>query len=175
MPKHYHKLFGVGLSKTGTTSLTIALNILGIRSIHYPPLPQLHELMKKYVGATDTPVGAYFRELDHLYPGSKFILTVRDKESWIRSATMEFEKVRPLASWQREVRRRAYGSVEWIPSLWASAFERHARTVAEYFCHRTDDLLEMNIVAGEGWKPLCKFLKLPAPDVPFPWKNKTPY
>ena len=30
------KIFGLGLSKTGTSSLGEALNILGINTIHYP-------------------------------------------------------------------------------------------------------------------------------------------
>ncbi len=34
--KNQRKVFGLGLSKTGTSSLTDALNLLGIRSTHYP-------------------------------------------------------------------------------------------------------------------------------------------
>ena len=34
--KENQKVFGLGLSRTGTTSLGRALNILGIKTIHYP-------------------------------------------------------------------------------------------------------------------------------------------
>ena len=30
------KVFGIGLSRTGTVSLTAALNVLGIDAVHYP-------------------------------------------------------------------------------------------------------------------------------------------
>jgi len=33
---------------------------------------------------------------------------------------------------------------------------------------RPDDLLVMDIPAGDGWEQLCAFLALPEPDAPFP-------
>lgn len=32
-------------------------------------------------------------------------------------------------------------------------------------------LLEFSVT--EGWEPLCGFLEVPVPDVPFPWVNST--
>ena len=77
------KVLGVGLSKTGTSSLSAALTILGYRTVHYPPLDRLRELLDDSDAATDTPVACSFRELDRQYPGSRFILTVRDPDSWL--------------------------------------------------------------------------------------------
>ena len=48
------KVFGIGLSKTGTTSLTSALGGLGYRAIHYPPLPDLRRTLADYDAAADT-------------------------------------------------------------------------------------------------------------------------
>ena len=55
------KVFGIGLSKTGTTSLNEALGILGLKSKHYFfNLDQIEELD----AATDLPIARAFRELD---------------------------------------------------------------------------------------------------------------
>src|SRR6266508_2610995 len=101
--ENHQKVFGLGLSKTGTTSLTKALNILGIRSIHFPNDQQtFHELQRgeyrlsildKYQGVSDTPVAPFFAQLDSAWPGSKFILTVRDKASWLRSAEAHWQVI----------------------------------------------------------------------------------
>ena len=90
------KVFGIGLSKTGTTSLNDALNLLGIPSIHFPHDAQTFDelargeyrlsVLNEYQGVTDTPVAPFFAQLDKVWPNSKFILTTREKSSWLRSA-----------------------------------------------------------------------------------------
>lgn len=45
------KVFGIGLSRTGTTSLGTALNQLGIKTIHYPhdeTLAGIEEIDRRY-------------------------------------------------------------------------------------------------------------------------------
>jgi Sulfotransferase domain len=83
-PSHA-KVFGVGLSRTGTTSLHYALGFLGYRSIHFPPPHQLRELLNFYDAAVDTPVACVFKELAEAYPDARFVLTVRDMDSWLAS------------------------------------------------------------------------------------------
>jgi sulfotransferase family protein len=79
-----HNVWGIGLTRTGTTSLNRALELLGYRAVHYPTLSQLlHEPLE---AATDEPVAVTYKYLDFLYPDSKFILTDRDEDDWIRSA-----------------------------------------------------------------------------------------
>src|SRR5437667_405805 len=85
------KIFGLGLSKTGTTSLANALQILGYRTkdnmgvVKYAT-DDLSSVDLEVVDAndalTDTPIPSFYRALDARYPGSKFILTVRDSEGW---------------------------------------------------------------------------------------------
>jgi len=43
------------------------------------------DFLKEYDRATDSPIPSIFLELDTHYPGSKFILTVRDPDEWIKS------------------------------------------------------------------------------------------
>lgn len=162
------------MSKTGTSSLSAALTILGYRTVHYPPLDRLRELLDDCDAATDTPVACSFRELDRQYPGSRFILTVRDPDSWLSSARREFEGRAVRESWKREVRLRTYGVLEWDAVAFLGAYHRHVRNVCSYFSSRPGYLLVLDIVAGEGWKPLCEFLGRPIPRRPFPHENATP-
>src|SRR5438105_11325665 len=85
------KIFGIGLSKTGTTSLANALQILGYKTkdnmgvVNYAThdLSSVHlEVVEAYDALTDTPIPSFYRELDARYPGSRFILTVRDSDEW---------------------------------------------------------------------------------------------
>jgi len=77
------KIFGVGLSRTGTISLTAALRVLGYSAHHYPPRPLV--AAATHDALTDVPVIPHLRTLDCLYPDAKWILTVRDEEAWLAS------------------------------------------------------------------------------------------
>src|SRR5205085_2716068 len=97
-PSPRPKIFGIGLSRTGTTSLTQALELLGYRTVHGPAdhVTQLEfyeffatgsqgvhlSVLKEHDALTDAPVCCLYRALDKAYPGSKFILTIREKQSW---------------------------------------------------------------------------------------------
>ncbi|NDQ55816.1 MAG: hypothetical protein GZ088_01935 [Acidipila sp.] len=165
------KVFGIGLSRTGTTSLHQALGLLGFRSIHYPPLHLMTDLLQDYDAAVDTPVACSFRELDTRYPSSQFILTVRDIRSWLASTEAFFAGLPPTEEWKREVRLRTYGVLVWERRAFLNAYHRHLEAVLDYFGNRPAQLLILDICAGEGWEMLCAFLGIPVPNVPFPHAN----
>jgi len=196
-----NKVFGIGLSRTGTTSLNTALCILGIKSIHFPDDVQTYrELMeakydltvlKTYQGITDTPVVPIYPQLDQAYPGSKFILTVREKESWLDSVeqywkkfgwargnpdlfTMSPKKYHYLSEYGCWAFHRiaVYGCCVFDRARFSYVYDVHYRNVLAYFASRRHDLLVFNICGGDGWAPLCKFLDRPVPDVPFPHQNR---
>lgn len=95
----YNKIFCVGLHKTGTTTIDEIFKTFGIKSTHSTawskkPLPK--ETLRKYTAFSDG--GGHFwyeslefgsnheiRELDRYYPDSKFILTFRSMQPWLRS------------------------------------------------------------------------------------------
>ena len=52
--------------------------------------------------------------------------------------------------------------------------EGHNKEVREYFKDRPNDLLVMNICAGDGWEKLCPFLDKNIPAGPFPYMHKKP-
>jgi hypothetical protein len=167
------KVFGIGLSKTGTTSLTEALQLLGFRAVHYPPLPDLLSILRTCDAATDTSVACMYKELDLLFPGSKFILTVRDQRTWLASAKAEFQGRDVREVWKIEVRKRLYSSPTWNPKSYLAGYQAHNAEVARYFTGRKADFLRLNLFAGQGWPELCGFLGRPVPRSPFPHSNVT--
>lgn len=169
------KVFGIGLSKTGTSSLSNALEILGYRSIHFPV--SMAEI-DSHDASSDISVSYRFSELDRLYPGSKFILTIRDLNQWLESCRKHFaikvdlHTLSPaLSQFLQTQRLLNYGTVNYDPMLFQAAYENHIKYVQDYFVSRPQDLLIMDISGGEGWERLCPFLGCPIPQVKFPQEN----
>jgi hypothetical protein len=173
------KIFCIGFHKTGTTSLKAALQVLGY-SIKGPSgrgnadlaanvESIARRLVPKYDAFQDNPWPIIFPFLDREFPGSKFILTLRDSDQWIGSIVDHFGK--------KETKMRAwiYGPAHADPSgneaVYVARYERHNREVIEYFKDRPGDLLVLDLSAGEAWPRICGFLGDPVPDVPFPWRN----
>lgn len=166
------KVFGVGLMKTGTSSLSRALRHLRLRCLHSSELhfnPNLIDILDSAIGS---PVAIRYRELDIVYPGSKFILTVRDPSSWLDSWHAHVCRGNPLSFEYLYVRAKLFGRVDFDPEDCLRGFERHNAGVVEYFSQRPSDLLIMDIAKGDGYEKLCPFLGAPTPATPFPWDNR---
>ena len=163
------KVFGIGLSRTGTTTLADALAILGYQSKHFPTQEQ-HFFF--YEALTDTPVTIRFKELYETYPGSKFVYTVREIGGWLDSCRRFFTH-RKGKDYGNAINRRLYGTAGFDEGLFRAAYARHDAEVRGYFGGRSADLLTVDLCDGiSGWEPLCRFLGKPVPDDPFPWANK---
>jgi hypothetical protein len=164
------KIFGIGLAKTGTTSLNDAFAILGITSIG---CPSSISSIRRFDAATDGIVAARFEELDRAYPGSKYIYTVRDREGWVRSYIRHHRRKQASLPGHAEMTKSLYGTGGTERETLLDAYDRHERHVMDYFRERRDDLLVLNICDGHaGWEPLCEFLGLPIPDEAFPSSNR---
>lgn len=161
------KIFGIGLSKTGTTSLTVALGLLGYRAVHCPYLLRIDDVMAENDAATDTPIALAYQMLDYRYPGSKFILTHRNGVKWLQSMNTFMPDI-PRADWLDFIHYWLYGGVSFDSDRLVKSYGRHRHQVQSYFAGRPDQFLELNICAGEGWQTLCPFLGKPIPNVPFP-------
>jgi len=169
------KVFGIGVAKTGTTSLTEALKILGYSAIHSTEIYRLYDEVN---AATDTSIAVRYKELDIIFPNSKFILTTRDLNDWLASFEAHARKLviddldlyrRFEFSW---IRAKLFGKVQFDKDLFAQGYKRHYQDVNDYFRNRPQDILILNICDGEGWPKLCSFLNKPIPSVPFPNLNK---
>jgi len=178
------KIFGIGLSKTGTTSLARALEILGYKTKDYLGVTRyspgdLSSIDLDEINAndafTDTPIPSFYRELDKNYPGSKFILTVRDMDGWLKSCKKQF--TRKLADKQNEASINLfldlYGCFIFDEEKFIAGYERFINGALQYFRDRPDDLLVLEVTGSDVWDKLCSFLGNPAPGVPFPMANVT--
>jgi hypothetical protein len=190
------KVFGIGLARTGSHSLTEALHILGVNTIHYPnDRPTLEtllcgdvrfSLLKYYDGITDITCAQYYEDLDQRWPGSKFVLTIRDEDSWVHSCRKhwagvsnfrydENEEHKVFMEIQRFLRAAVYGCYEFNEERFRRVYRRHVQNVTSYFAGRESDLLVLNIVAGEGYERLAHFLGVPVPEQPFPHDRAPAY
>lgn len=168
------KVFGVGLSKTGTVSLTEALKRLGYKAKHYPHLFQVLEIAQAFDAVTDTPVIVYMEALDRLYPKAQFVLTVRDEDAWIASCRRHYAKkpVEKIMAWKLWNRRAVYGMHGFDEAAFRQVRREHEARVKAHFEGREGKLLVLNVCGGQGYETLCPFLGLPVPDEPFPHKNR---
>src|SRR5262245_223522 len=95
------KVFGIGFQKTGTTSLAVGLytlgyNVTGYFGAHDPHIATkvydyAYDLADRFDGAQDTPWPIIYKELDQRYPSSKFVLTLRQSDKWVKSVVKHFK------------------------------------------------------------------------------------
>lgn len=186
------KVFGLGLSRTGTRSLTHALQMLGWDCSHYPTDEDTYTelsngqydltLLKHHDGLTDITCVPYYQQFDKQYPGSKFVLTVRDKESWLNSCRNHWfnrpafgeaedpdQEVHFLV--RQLLRAAVYGCYTFVPDRFSWVYDRHVAEVTAYFKDRPEDLLIIDVCAGDGFEKLAPFLGAAIPSEPFPHKG----
>ena len=167
------KIWGLGLSRTGTTTLTYLLNQIGYNHIHYPTDDEMMSFNND--GASDIPVIPKYKKLDAQFPNSKFILTTRDKEKWLKSMSTYLERKRNWNQSTRQVNIRidVYKEPFFVYEVYDRVFDEHERKVKEYFKNRPESLLILNIVDGVD-KPqkLFDFLSVDAKMDEFPHRNE---
>jgi len=182
------KVFGIGLGRTGTKSLTRALYLLGIHVTHFPIEKDIYtklrqgkcdfEILQRFDGITDITVAPCYAQLDRLYPGSRFVLTLRDKEAWLDSmerllgrkpvldesvpGNKLYLKIRNFL--QEEV----YGTRSFSREKMSNVYDLHTKNVIDYFRDSPESLLIIDVTRGEGWEKLCPFLGKAVPEEPFP-------
>ncbi len=143
-----------------------------------------------FTATCDFPSATFWKEQLKFYPDAKVILTVRNPEKWYKSAydtyfnylpscpsapfgakvCMYFNMLAPnfRKMMSKVVVRDSFGG-DWSKEGIIKKYQQHNDTVLRE-CPK-EKLLVYEI--SEGWKPLCKFLNKPIPDVPFPHVNDT--
>lgn len=173
------KVFGVGLQKTGTSTLGKVLSILGYKieldtdydlvdSLLKGEYDSIRDRVRNFDAFEDNPWPIVYKELDKWYPGSKFILTIRDHDNWIGSITKHF------GAKKSDFREWFYGEGAPLSNeeLYINRYHEHNEAVKEYFKSRTEDFLIIDFEKGQGWKEICDFLNEPVPNLALPHLNK---
>ena len=86
--KNQHIIFGIGLPRTGTTSLAEALRILGIQGSNFCLLNKIYTIDESKNSIAFEVDNSFFKIYQNLFEqnsNAKFILTVRDNSSWRKS------------------------------------------------------------------------------------------
>jgi len=184
------KVFGIGMHRTGTASLRRAFNLLGFRCLEdfgcwfitdldrsghlvFRPTEAVHA----YDAYADNPIPLFVKELDAMFPGSRFILTFRDVDDWLDSVEYIFRVWRE--DWMASPDHRfiaacheaLYGSTHFDRQRGREVYLRHNESVREYFARRPADLLQIDMTEGCEWGSICNFLDVPVPDRPYPILN----
>jgi Sulfotransferase domain len=190
-------VIGAGVGRTGTHSLKLAINQLGLGPCHHMedvgrnmavhvPLwsaalsgrPDWQAIYRGYESAVDWPTAGFFRELLEVYPRAKFVLTHRDPEKWVESFTGTIRKlIDGSAEAPAEIRawlKMADGVI--AKTGFPGSLDRDG-LIRAFAAH--NDAVKATIPAAqllvyevkEGWGPLCEFLDVPVPAEPFPRTN----
>ena len=185
-----NKILYVGHGKTGTSTFGTACEVLGyklyendydlMRAWNKKEYDKLWPVADLYDVFEDYPWPYTYKEFDKHYPDTKFVLGLREPNSWVKSVI--YQSLRG-----KTVERRNAASTRYLeeygfkyPVLHEEElklmFLEHNNEVIEYFKDRPNDFLIVNWWEGSGWMEICKFLGKPIPNVPFPHrKNAYPY
>ena len=146
------------------------------------------KIYKGYGACLDFPSCNYYKELMEAYPDAKVILTTRDDNSWIKSwnvlnnqilksFTFRFLAKIPGTSFklQKDIHNEMILGIDGAFQN-AKTDEERKQKFNEWNKSVIDYVPENRLLVYEvkdGWQPLCKFLNVPVPKIPFPFKNKT--
>jgi len=212
------KVIGAGLPRSGTNSLSEALDLLGFRTHHMKYLVMDPSLCQKWADLTtdlkpaspshfdsifttrfdatvDFPSSYHWEALAETYPEAKVILSVRSAEGWAKSfmtleaflaklfgrlGLMRFVGITRFYKWRLMCDAlhctlfygkdgRFAKQLPTAPSTDEMVVRYNKWTEHVKATCPKDRLLVFDV--REGWAPLCKFLQLPVPEVPFPHSN----
>jgi hypothetical protein len=165
-----NKLFIIGLPRTGTTSISVALLDYGFKVAHTAYTKRAFELAD---AISDAPCFADYKELDKLFPNSKFVYLDRAMEHWVPSMQMLLNKMlpelAPKSGYLNPVLKRCINKT-FAPLTTGNPLDKqylencyraHQQEVFQYFSTR-DDLLTIDISQQNSLQKLLGFLGIAA-------------
>ncbi len=149
------------------------------------------ELFQGYHSACDMPVIRYYKQLIEKYPEAKVIHTTRDPEAWFKSMTQTIfwainpSPVRiislmiriPFSSTLRKRLRILKYNGRMVNEFFGHDMKNKESVISSFNEYNKqvlntipkDKLLIYDVKSG--WDPLCHFLNVPVPAIPFPKVN----
>ncbi len=203
------KVFCIGRNKTGTTSVQLALEEFGylvgdqreaeLMSEQYfnRDLDDLISYCKRFEAFQDFPFSFpdTYKAVDKAFPGSKFVLTIRDTpDDWFDSMLKFQTKLFSSTSNDptvTDLKNANYVRKGWVwknlselyslneetfsydKSLMTKNYTEYNNAVIDYFKDRKTDFIVINVGNDQDYSRLCKFLGKEEKRKGFPWLNKT--
>ena len=195
------QVIGVGLGRTGTNSLKLALEQLGFGPCYHMSevfqhperarrwqdraageLVPWEELLQGYRAAVDWPPVYFWRELVRDFPQAKVILSTRDAGRWYASLDATIHqalKASPPPDMPEPVRAQRLMAADIIMERhFDNRFSDREHALAVFAAHQAE--VERTVApqrlltwcADQGWDGLCRFLGVPVPQEPFPHTNR---
>jgi hypothetical protein len=190
------QIIGAGLGRTGTLSLKLALEHIGLGKCYHMsemlanlrthlPLwveaakgsPQWDTIFAGYRSSTDYPGCMFWREIAAHYPDAKIILTTRDPDKWFESVSATIYSEPHRARFEGNPLMKEFFELTVFDADLRSRLGDRARMV-EYFNAWNQSVIDevpadklLVYAAGDGWEPLCAFLGVPVPAEPYPRVN----
>lgn len=190
------KIIGAGFGRTGTYSLKLALETLGFGPCHHMSeviddpkqiglwsgvatgTPDYDAVFAGFGSAVDFPVAAYWQEVLAATPDARIILSHRDADDWYASFS---QTILPLimdkGAWPGHL-------VQWFELIEKVIIGKAlgGRTDRDGIlaAYRANEKAAMALAtagrglvfrATDGWAPLCDFLGVDIPDLPYPRTN----
>ena len=174
------KIFIIGLPRTGTTSISVAMLEAGFKVAHTAFSQATFELADV---VSDAPCFSDFEQLDRLFPGSTFIYLQRELSQWIPSMQRLLTKMEPhlipKSGHFNPVLKRSFSEIFAFSQHnllseqhLTDCYISHQLHVRNYFKGR-NDFIEINLSEASSFTTLFSFLGLPfEEDQEFPHLNK---
>ena len=188
------KVIGSGFGRTGTMSLKLALEQIGLGPCYHmvevfknPAAPDMWsaaaddpahadwgKIFEGYNSTVDWPNATYYKELADAYPDAKIVHTERDPDEWFASTQATIFADRPGMDSDAPF-PRMIGKV--IFPLFGGEMHNKDRLISVYKAHNArvreviapERLLIYHV--ADGWGPLCGFLGVPEPEGSTPKVN----
>lgn len=188
------EVIAAGLGRNATFSMKFALERLGFGPCHHMsevfadgrkqvPLwieasrgnPDWDAIFANFRSSSDYPSASYWRELADYYPDAKVVLTMRDPDSWFDSVNETIFSPRMMDSLKGspvEVMMNGVIFDHFDGDITDRAY------MTDWYVKRNQQVVDtlpperlLQFHPKMGWQPLCDFLGVEVPNVPFPRVN----
>jgi hypothetical protein len=161
-----NKLFIIGLPRTGTTSISVAL-LEHFKVSHTGYTKRAFDLADVI---SDCPCFSDYQELDALFPESKFVYLQRSLQQWLPSIQMLLNKMIPSLnseSYVNPILRRSFSQTFDLNNVdspledthLTTCYQRHEQGVIDFFYGR-NNILNIDINQAGSLSQLLTFLNV---------------
>jgi hypothetical protein len=196
------EIIGAGFGRTGTLSLKLALEQLGLGPCYHMVTVQaeperagdwidaIHgeavdweRVFDGFQSTVDWPACHFWRELADCYPAAKVLLSKREASGWYKSVINTIANVMK-SDLAKDAPGRERSPLVMVRKIvlegaFGGNIDDEANAIRVFEAHNKavcDAIGPDRLLVyeqGQGWEPLCKFFGVPTPDTEYPHVNTT--